>query len=418
MKRRFPLFFAAETDTATAAPAAPTGEPPEPAAEPGDWAEEVTKQIQPQPVQHQPKTESTPAPTPEQKKTETKADPIPSELFGKKEEKKPEPKVESEIDKIETPEFRGESTRKGWDALKGKAKELEGKYQTAEQRVAELTKQLDAASEGSKKAQELEERLRKAEQQADEYRGLVQKVNIDLDPEFRRTYVQGRDNLIGAAKRIAEDSGVEASTIEAALNLRGKARSDALREAAGAFSPFDVSRLGSIIQQLDQLDADAQAKRGNPDEFFKQREAEARAQHEQQQKRLIEETNKAYQRAESDMAEKLLVLRKLEGEQFKDWNDRADKLRQSAKEFWEGNQDPRRAAEITIKGHVAEVYEEAYKEMKGDRDSWKEKAEKFEAELGKLYGGGPKLLAPTGGSKDGKPAEWADQVVAKMSGGE
>lgn len=403
-------FYAADTDTASAAD---TADAAASTIEPGDWAADVLKVMKTdtgaQPAET--KVETTPAP---ETKVETRKETIPDKLFEKKEELPKETK--SEIDGIEEPQFRSDKSKADWGKIKSYAKQQEELARAHESKVKELTAQVESAKEGSKREADLQAKLEAAQKTMDEYKGIVQKVNIDLDPDFRSTYVDGRMKLIAEAKKIAEDSGVNPSTIETALHLKGKARTDALREAASEFSPFDTSRMASVIQTLDRLDAEAQEKRGNPQEYFKQQDQALREKQEASQKQYVEQATRAYRNAESKLSDELIILRKLEGDEHKDWNSKGEDIRKQSREFWETNNDPQRAAELVIKGFATERYERAFVDMRGERDDWKSKAEKFEKELEGLYSTGPKLGAQSTTVKDGKPSDWAEEVAAKMQG--
>lgn len=394
------LYMAAEADV--------TAADPSPRAD--DWAETVlngtTQEVQ---TEQKPETKVEKAVgVKEEKKTA-----IPDALFSKKEvEKQPE----SEIDKIEAPDLRSDKNKDGWEKLRSKAKEYEKKSQ-------ELEQKLKSAEDGSKKAQDLEAKIAANEKamedlrkQADEYKGLVQKVNIELDPEFRKAYVEGRNSLIQEARSIAEESELDPSSIEAALNLQGKARVKALEAAVDGMSNFQQGRLGDVISKLNRLDSDANAKRGNPQEYFQKKEAEQRASMEAESKRYAEELARAFSTSERRLSDELLVLRPLEGEENKWWNEQGQGIKARAREFWETNRDPSKAAEMVIRAHATEVYERAYQDMRGERDTYKEKFENAAKELEKLYGTGPKADGPTG--NDSAPSgsdDWAADI-AKRSG--
>lgn len=390
------------------------------AVEPGDFASEVLGRmgLKPDggalPPQPETKVETIPPPEPKPEPV-TKKEVIPDKLFEKKEE--PAKETKSEIDGIEEPQFRSDKSKADWGKLKSYAKQQEEAAKSLDLKIKELTAQVDAAKDGSKREAELQSKLEAAQKTMDEYKGIVQKVNMDADPDFRRTYVDGKADLVKEGKTIAGESDVDVNAVEAALLLpEGRARTKALETAMEGMSMFQQGRLGEIVTKISRLDREAEAKRGNPQEYFKQQEQAFKERQESEQKKYVEATTKAFRNAEAQLSDKLIVLRRLDGEEHKEWNEGGDKIRTQSREFWETNSDPQRAAEMIIKGFAAERYESAYVDIRKDRDGWKEKAEKFEKELEGLYSTGPKLGAQSTATKDGKPKDWADMVEDKMMG--
>lgn len=333
---------------------------------------------------------------------------VPDQLF-KKADTKTEETHESEIDKIEAPDLRSDKNKAGWEALKGKAKELETK-------ARELEKKLQGAEEGSKKAADLEamiaeydKKLVDISRKAEEYEGIVKKRWIEDDPEFRKTYIDGRSNLIGEARKIAEDSGIDPTAIEKALNLDGRPRVQALEEAAESMSSFQQGRLGEVITKLDRLDREALAKRGNPDDYRKEQEATRVAREREEAETFTRTSTKAFRDAVQEASKESLMLQRLDGVEW--WNKNIDADLAKAEEIWKTNGDPKVAAKLVIRGIAAERAEQAYRDMRAERDTIQEKASKMEKELESLYGRGPKHSSNGTSVKAGEYRDFASQVA-------
>jgi len=180
------------------------------------------------------KTDTPPAakvPEKESTKPERPAD-IPETLLGKKDAKKepePEKEPESEIAKIKPPDFRNPVKKEQWEALHNKAAELEKGKLASDRKVAEMEKRIAEAETKGKNTEELEKKLADLQKQNDEYQELVRQTNVEMDPQFRKTYIEGRANKVKEIEAIISDAGGEVGDVATALALKGKARVDALR---------------------------------------------------------------------------------------------------------------------------------------------------------------------------------------------
>lgn len=380
---------------------ATTEAPPE--VKPADWSETVLKQTE----------EAPPVQTPPPKEPPLKTEPkpkIPDALFEKKETKViGEP--ESEVAKIQAPDFKNPETKKGWDALHSKASELEKKVWAAE-------KELSGAREGSKKAQELEAKIKEYEDKltaisktADEYKSIVRETALERDPDYRRTYVDTRKNLVAEGKQIADECDIDSAAVEAALLLPdGKARTKAIEVAISDLSNFQQGRIGEVLTKIARLDREAAEQKSDPDAYFRRQEQAWKDQQIEKARKDAEEFARAYHVAERDLSETMLAFRKLEGEEHKEWNEKGEAMKMKARQFWETNKDPQRAAEVTIKGFAAEFYEQAYQDVRDELSTTKAKLAEREKELEKLYGTGPKTDGAGAAPSTGQFEDWATQL--------
>lgn len=342
---------------------------------------------------------------------------IPDSLFETKEvkeEKKEEKKDEAfDIDKIADQEFKDARSKAKWDELKTKGREFEKQARENGTKATALEAKIKEYEEKGKDTEALQAKLAKLEEEHRSAMELVRKVNMELDPEYRKTFVEGRKNLIGHAKTIAEESGINPSDVEAALNLTGKARVDALKAVAEDMDSFQQGRLGRVIDQLTQLDNDAQAKRSNPEEYLEQRQKEEESRAEKEAQEHMKTANLAFESALSKARNELEVLRRVDG--MPEWNSTGEDIRVKSKEFWNGNRDPQKAAELVIQGFAAPVFRQLFLDQRSENKALRKEFEAVKAELKSLYAGSPRLQGATV-RKDGQPRDFADHASGLMSG--
>ncbi len=336
---------------------------------------------------------------------------VPEGLFSK-----PETKVEtkqettSEVDAIAEPQFRDPKNKGGWDTLKSKAKDLETKYGEAQKKLADLEAKGKSTADIEAKLAKMEQDYAALSTKAAEYEGIVKKRWIEDDPEFNRKFVAGRNDLIEHAKKIAKDSGLNPSDMEAALNLKGEAGVRALEAAAEGMGAFQQGRLGQIVTAIEKLDAEAQTLRSNPEDFAKARQDQERERKTKEEEQFRQSMSRAAQDAERVAGDKFIMAKKLDGADW--WNKGIDEAFQKARKFWETNQDPNAAAVRNIKAELYDIAEPAFMDMRAERDAIKVERDKFEAELNKLYGkNSPALRGGGDGPKDGKPKDFASRVI-------
>lgn len=278
------------------------------------------------------KADETPTKKEEQKQEKPpegeKKSATPRELFKKPEvEKKAETPAETKsvADEIATPDFKNDTKAKsGWEQLKGKLKEYEGLAKTHETKAKELAAKLA-------EYEPLKTQLAEREAKLKEYDEIVARARIEDHPDFRKEFIDGREKLISRAKEIIEDAGGDAKAVETALNLKGKARVDALEAVSENLGKFQTGMLGQVIRELTDLDARAQEKREKAKDSYKQLQ-------EQDQQRKSEE---AARRAQTRAGEFDETTRRLRGELevlkhadgHDEWNARADRIVREARAF-------------------------------------------------------------------------------------
>lgn len=356
---------------------------------------------------------------PEAKKDEPKSR-IPDSLFDPV-KKDPDPKkdepakaAESEIDKIQRPDFKSPKAAEQWDSLRAKASEYEKKAADLEKKMAEREAKLAELDGKSKQAAELEAKYAEMEKKHRESMELVQKVNIELDPDFRRTFVDGRNKLIDHAKTIVEESGGNPRDIETALNLTGKSRVDALAEIAESMNSFQQGRLGRVIDSLTDLDKTAAEKRSNPEQYLSQRQQEEQQRAITAKEERAKHMNISYEEALSKAASEIEVLRRVEG--MPEWNEQAENIMRKAKENWNGQLDMTSAASKFIAAEAMPVFRQLFLEQRKEASDWKQKYEQASEELAAINSNRPGMRTRSAAASSGKEMDFASRTIGTMNG--
>ncbi len=341
---------------------------------------------------------------------------IPEGLFEKKgEEKKADPVVESgsEIDKIAEPNFRDPKNKGGWDTLKSKAKDLESKYADAQKKLADLEAKGKSTADIEAKLAKMEKDHAELQAKYAEADGTIKKRWIEDDPEYRKTFIDGRTALISEAKSIVDESGLDGKSIESALNLKGRPRIEAIEQAADGMSTFQQGRLAEVVSKLNRLDAEAEAKRGNPEQYLKERQQQEYDRQVKETEQHQQSMSKAFRDGMREVSSESVGLQKLVGEDFGWWNQKIDGDFQTAQKMWESGLQPKEAAKMLILGIASKRIEEAFVDTREQRNTILEKFEKAKAELEKIYSNGaPKISGGSGGDpKGGKPMDFASRVI-------
>lgn len=304
---------------------------------------------------------------------------IPSELVAKDPVKEP---VKSELDSIPEPTTKNESERVNFKQLREKAKAFELEATTHKGKVAELEAKIVAAEAKGASTTALEAKLAEIEKVKASYEEIIAKTNIEQHPAFKEKYVDGREKLIGKAQKLIEESGGDKDAIATALNLRGKARVDALQEVADGLSNFQAGRLGKLIDELSDLDEEADSKRANAKLTYQEQQEQERQTAEQGQQEYTIQARRAFDTATK--AVKLEVLTRIQGNDA--WNQSADAIESQAKAFFESNDSLDKAAEMAIKGHAMEAYRAHYLTERQHSEKLEVKVAELEKELKGIHG--------------------------------
>lgn len=353
---------------------------------------------------------------------ESKASKIPANLFDSPAEKKAvaEPVAEvskSELDSITKPDFKTPKAGEQWDALHTKAKGFEKQAGESAKLIADLQAKLVEAEGKTKQGDEAQTKYAEMERKHNDAMELVRKVNIDLDPEFRSKYVDGRNALVKQARTIVEESGGNPDDIQTALSLKGKSQVDALAAVADPMNSFQQGRLGRIVDALAALDDEAASKRSSPDEYLKQREEFGK----QERLRLEDERGKhmsvAFTDAFDSASRDIEVLRRTEN--MPDWNKQGEDIAARAREKWQTNKDATFAARKFIEAEAMPVYRQLFLDQREENKGMAAELASAKAELTAIHGNRPGMRSKSGVAlPDGKGMDWAQRTAASMAGTE
>lgn len=360
---------------------------------------------------------------PPKKEAETKTEPdpkdarrMPDELFGK--EKKADAVAEPEkfeMEKIADPDFKDPKRKADWEAVKKKGLEFEKKAREEMKRAADLETKIKDYEAKGKDTEALQAKLATLEKEHAEAMELVRKVNIELDPEFRRAHVEGRANLVKQARTLVEESGLDPATIETAINLRGKPRVDAIKALEEDLGSFQSGRLGRLIDELDALDRDAESKRSNPEQYLETRKREDEQRTTKEREESGRRLNQSFEEARRKMSAELEVLRPVEGLAW--WNDQAKGIQDKARDRVSSLTGAHDAAEMAIQAEAMPVYRDLFLSEREEHAADKKKLVDAEKELKKLYGTNPGVRGNGASSNNGgAPRDFADTAVGLMNG--
>lgn len=325
-----------------------------------------------------PKKEDEPSKPAEDKKSGT-----PRDLFKPKSEAKPgdsTPETKSAIDEIAAPEFKDEKGKKGWDALKGEAKNWEAKAKQFEREATER-------KTSGRDTEALEARVAELQKQIKDSEDLVARVRLDDHPAFRREFIDGRQKVIDRAKSIVEEGDGDPKAIETALNLKGRARAEALREASKDLDTFQAGRLGRAVDELNDLDERAQQKRDAAKKSYDDLK-------EQERQRGIEDSATSarkrgieFDEVSRRLTDGLEVLKQADG--FDEWNARAKRIISEARAHVDTH--PQSDIEAEILARVVPAYRDMFVEADRRAEELEDKLKEREAELTAIHNGGHSL---------------------------
>lgn len=346
-----------------------------------------------QPPQKQPVVTPTPA------AKEDRNPVIPTELVKKPDavpvEKKDEKPVVSEIDAI--PDYTGKN-----EGEKSNFKKLREKAQEYEKQAKELRAELDGIKPKLTDSDTLQKRIVDLEKERDGYLDIVSKTRVENHPEFQKEFVEGRNNLIKRAQSIMTESGADADAIKTALNLRGKDRVDAIREATGEMDGLQLGRLGRVIDELSTLDERADAKITDSRKTWDEIQTGEKAKADASQAEFAQKVKTSFDSTASRLKGDFEVLNHVEGNA--EWNAKADAIISDSRKFAESNRDINVAMEKAIMAHMAPVYREAYLDEAKYSATVLKRAEAAEAELAGIYKASPSLKNGEGNNGGGEKA--------------
>lgn len=311
---------------------------------------------------------------------------------------------ESEFDKLPEPKFKDEHGAANFKALREKAKAVELAKAELDKKVAEAQTRITELEAKGKDTEELKAKLTKLETENAENMKLVRQANIELDPEFRREFIDGRAARVVRISKIVEEAGGDSKEIETALNLKGRAQSDAIAAATQDLPAYQQSRIARVIEELVDLDERAAAKRTNPETYLEERQKQTQADEARHREQSIEEKRRAWTIAQDEVRKSNELFQPAEGRDEHNRSVEAEFL--EAQRRFEGNASPLDTAKDAILARSVPRlidYVRAEQEYSAELET---KLAERDAELKALYGKSPSLRGGTGGEKGGKKGFW------------
>src|SRR6516225_9604368 len=304
------------------------------------------------PITPPPTDSPKPAKTPRAPKQEPKPEPlpgVPDEVFAPPPPAPaptPAPAPEAEPTKEPVPDtIKTAAARENFERVSEKLFQTEKRERDIQKKLAKAEEQLKA---GDPNAQS---RIQQLEQQLGQLQGVAQMVSLEYDPNYQREYVVPRQQTLQAAHKAIADGGGDPSLLEAALALKGEARTDKMDQVLdGIRSNFVRRRVEGAIDYLDQLENYSDWAKANRGEYLKKSQEQVGAQRHQylqnHAKTMVSYLNEAipYLRDQHGWS----ILRKFDSPESKDWNDKVDQIYANAKRVLVDTENPKEIAVAAV----------------------------------------------------------------------
>lgn len=294
------------------------------------------------------------------------------------------------VDEIAEPPKLDAKGKAGWEALKKTAREESAKR-------AELERQIEDWKSKGRDPETLEKHLSERDKRIADYEERVARVDLELTESFKRDIIEPRQKEIGKAKALADEMEVNPDEMSSALNLRGKARSNALREMG--IDP-DGGRISRIMDNLDELHDRAEYDRANAKQALEYRIERERMDKLSEHGEFVKTKFLQFDDMTKRMRSKLEILNQVDGHE--DWNTKSRGVVESARAYIQDN--PYADVEAVIEAKSMPVYRELFLETREREAALESRVAEMEKELKAIHGRSPSLTqrgqaATTGNSK-------------------
>lgn len=294
------------------------------------------------------------------------------------------------VDEIAEPPKLDAKGKAGWEALKKTAREESAKR-------AELERQIEDWKSKGRDPETLEKQLSERDKRIADYEERVARVDLELTESFKRDIIEPRQKEISKAKALADEMEVNPDEMSSALNLRGKARSNALREMG--IDP-DGGRISRIMDNLDELHDRAEHDRANAKQALEYRIERERLDKLSEHGEFVKTKFLQFDDMTKRMRSKLEILNQVDGHE--DWNNKSRWVVESARAYIQDN--PYADVEAVIEAKSMPVYRELFLETREREAALESRVAEMEKELKAIHGRSPSLTqrgqaATTGNSK-------------------
>ena len=266
------------------------------------------------------------------------------------------------------------------------AKNLNKAHREAVSKLKELQGQLTDFEGTRKERDELQTKIEELRQQNAEYKKGQSATALEMDPDFRKKYVDGRNTQVNTLKTLSDNSDIDFNALQSAMAKTGKERFRALDDVISDAPRSLQTKLLNAIDSLDSLESARAEELSNADAAFSQRqsarqEAE-RAQSEQRTKVALDAWNEA-QKIATDLGLDSTAV-------------------QEAEAFFKSNKDVKKAAEAVVKAKATDVLQAKVKEL--------------QAELEKIHQTSPGVRSgnTTGNDPGSAKLSFSESVLAQL----
>src|ERR1043166_3299822 len=217
---------------------------------------------------------------------------------------------------------------------------------------------------------EVKKMLEQKDAELAEYKKSIIGLDIRLDPEFRREFVDGRNAMVQRAALKAKSYGGNSDAIISALSLpEGKARDMAILEALENVDEAGKSKIQSQVLEIEKLDDRANEKLSNSQQTFQELE-QRRSQQKYEANQQREKTIKAeFDNVVSVLSEKSNLVREFDPSVpgATEWNATVKGARERGLVHVMGGNGSTlpKAIEVSIKG---ELFDDVEKMLLSERE--------------------------------------------------
>lgn len=243
-----------------------------------------------------------------------------------------------------------------------------------------------AAKTPDPKSQEQIENLTRerdeARRQADEMKDAIVAVNIEMEPSFRREFIDGRKALVGKAVDKLKAYGGDGEALKDALSLpEGRVRDKAVEAAMGEIGDVPNSKVVAIIGEIEKLDERKSEQLADPNQSWEKLQQGQAATRQKAAEQAEARKKEIWEKVTKDAMDKHPLLR-LVGSDVPDaeaWNTPRINARNRALELHSPNATPEQTLEIAFKGELFDHAETLLIETRSENKALRAQLAEYES---------------------------------------
>lgn len=300
-----------------------------------------------------------------------------------------------------------------WEKARGKI----GKLDTE---VKRLSAELETARKPDSKVQETIQNLTKERDELkgklDEYKDSIVAVNIELEPEFRKEFIQGRKTLVAkAADKLKAYGGNQETLIEALSLPEGRSRDAKIQEAMGEMEDVPKGKILAIVAEIEAKDEKANEIRANSQQAWEKYQANHSQSQAKQSEQAEAQKKDVWEKVTSSVMEKHPTLKLLDTSinGAEEWNATRIQAKNEALMLHSNKATPEQTFEAALKGRMFDHVEKLLLDTRAELKLAKSQLAEIEDSQPDIKGGKkPSTKAET---KD--PGDVYKETLAKLRGG-